>query len=317
MFISQKNNHNENIRLQTWIGALFVAFSSISFSAKSVLAKLAYQEVNDAVIILTLRMGLALPFFLFVAITKKSEYTPTRKDWFQIFLMGFIGYYLASLFDFWGLEYIPAGMERLILFIYPTLVVVITFLVFGRKIEKKEIVALLLTYSGVLFVFINENIIANRALFTGSFLVFLSALCYAIYLIGSDRLIPKIGASKYTAYALSISASCIIIHFLIDRNWKEIVVSPRVFGLGLLTAIVSTVIPTFTLAQGIKRIGSSKSAIIGTIGPVSTIILAYFFLGEKIGITEFLGTTLIIMGVLFISNSKSNAKVLEETKEAI
>lgn len=302
--LPESNSPSE--RLQLWIGVFLVFISSISFSAKSVLAKLAYMEVPDSVTILMLRMGFSLPFFLAVAFTGKNrDYKLNQKDKLGILTLGVIGYYLASLLDFWGLEFIPAGMERLILFVYPTLVILILALIYKRKPEKRELLSLAVTYSGILFVFIKEQILFQPLLFFGSFLVFLSALAYAIYLIGSERFIPKIGATKYTAYALSISGICILIHFFIVRDPAILLsISFETYMLCFLMAIISTVIPTFLLTQGIKRIGSGKSAIVGTVGPVSTILLAYFLLGERIGVSEVFGTILIIAGVLIVSGSK-------------
>jgi drug/metabolite transporter (DMT)-like permease len=302
-----KNKGSEE-KFQIWLGVFFVFVSSISFSAKSVLAKLAYKEISDSVTVLMLRMVFSLPFFLIVAFSKKKrDYPLSLKDKFQILTLGVIGYYLASLFDFWGLEYIPAGMERVILFVYPTLVVFILAIIYKRKPEKREVLALVLTYGGILFIFIKEKIIFQPLLFLGSFFVFLSAFFYAIYLIGSEKLISKIGATHFTAYALSISGFCILIHFLLFREIKLLfTISLDTYILCFLMAVISTVIPTFLLTQGIKRIGSGKSAIVGSVGPVSTIVFAYFFLGEVIGISEILGTCLIILGVLIVSNTKKN-----------
>ncbi len=293
------------------LGSIFVLISTISFSAKSVFAKLAYQELNDAVTILFLRMGLALPFFLVVILKNSNKkYKLTLRDKFKILFLGIIGYYLASLFDFWGLEYIPAGMERVILFIYPTLVVLLASFLYKRNPTKKQVIALIITYSGILFIFVKEKFWINQDVFIGGSLVFLSAFCYSIYLLGSEKLIFKMGSSKYTAYALSISGVCIILHFSFTRDFSILkTLSNRIYYLGLLMAIISTVIPTFLLTQGIKRIGSTQSAILGTLGPVSTILLGYYLLNEKIGFAEIFGTCLILLGVLLVSlESKGRAK---------
>lgn len=252
---------------------------------------------------LFLRMGMALPFFLLVSLRKSSkDYKLTLRDKLKILFLGIIGYYLASLFDFWGLEYIPAGMERVILFIYPTFVVLLSSFLLKRKPEKREILALLITYSGILLIFIKEKFWINEAVLIGGSLVLVSAFCYSLYLVGSEKLISQMGATKYTSYALSISGICIVIHFLITRDVKILfTLSNKIFFLGFLMAILSTVVPTFLLTQGIKRIGSSKSAILGTLGPVSTIALGYYLLDEKIGFFEILGTVLILLGVLIIS----------------
>ncbi|MCX7999260.1 MAG: DMT family transporter [Leptospiraceae bacterium] len=288
---------------QNLLGVIFVLISTISFSAKSVFAKLAYQELNDSVTMLFLRMGMALPFFLLASLrTPSQNYQLTLHDKFKILFLGIIGYYLASLFDFWGLEYIPAGMERVILFIYPTFVVILAAFLLKKKPEKKEFLALFITYSGILLIFIKEKFWINQRVLIGGSLVLASAFCYSLYLIGSEKLISKMGATKYTSYALSISGICIILHFLVTRDLQILLIlSKKVYFLGFLMAILSTVVPTFLLTQGIKRIGSSKSAILGTLGPVSTIALGYYLLDEKIGVFEILGTVLILLGVIVIS----------------
>lgn len=296
----------DNSKKEILLGSLFVLVSTISFSAKSVFAKLAYRELNDSVTMLFLRMSLALPFFLIIAFKKSNNlYKLTNYDKFKILFLGIIGYYLASLFDFWGLEYIPAGMERVILFIYPTMVVLLGSFIYKRTPTKKQVYALLITYFGILLIFVKERFWINEKVLIGGSLVFLSAFCYSLYLLGSEKLIAKMGGSKYTAYALSISGICIIFHFSFTREFSILwTLSNRVYILGLLMAVVSTVIPTFFLTQGIKRIGSAQSAILGTLGPVSTIVLGYYFLDEKIGIVEILGTLLILLGVLVVSLEK-------------
>lgn len=288
------------------LGAVLVLFSAIGFSAKAVMVKLAYGYHVDATTLLFLRMVFATPFFLVVGIYKmKSEKKKlSRVDWFYVILLGFLGYYLSSILDFLGLVYIGAGMERLILFIYPTLVVVMSALVFKHKVREREYISLGITYIGIFIVFINDTIEKTQNVYLGAFLIFLCAFTYAAYLMGSGKMIPHIGASRFTAYAMLVACISIILHFGVTHTLEDLNLPFEVYLLSFSMAIISTVLPTFLLAQGIKRVGSGTASIIGTIGPVSTILLAWIFLDETLNIYQFLGTGFVIAGVFIVSYKK-------------
>jgi drug/metabolite transporter (DMT)-like permease len=254
--------------------------------------KLAYAYKVDATTLLFLRMAFATPFFLIVGIYKsKSEATHlSYLDWAYVALLGFLGYYLSSILDFMGLEYISAGMERLILFIYPTIVVVLSAFLFKNKVREREILSLFISYIGIAIVFFSDKVEKTEHIYLGAFLIFLCAFTYAAYLIGSGKMIPKIGASRFTAYAMLVACLSISLHFLFTHSLDNINLPLEVYALSFGMAIISTVMPTFLLSQGIKRIGSGTASIIGTIGPVSTILLAWIFLGETLNLLQFLGT---------------------------
>lgn len=294
--------------------ALNVLVGAIFFSTKAVFVKLAYQYEIDSVSLLTLRMGFSFPIFLIVgfwASHKKNKKTDTltSRDWLWTIFIGVLGYYVASLLDFLGLQYISASFERIILYLYPTLVLLISFLFFKSKIRKIHILALVLTYIGVGIAFYeNLKMEQSEDIIKGSILVFSAAMAYAFYLVGSGQFLPKIGTFRYNS--ISMSAACIAI--FIHNGWLNSFaifdfVAP-VYWLALVMAIFGTVIPSFMMAEGIRVIGSSNAAIIGSIGPISTIALAYIFLGERLGYLQWIGTLFVIGGVLLITLQKRNER---------
>ena len=288
------------------VGAVMVFIGAILFSAKAVLIKLAYRYPVDAISLLTLRMLMALPFYLAVNVylsSKTRQQKLTRKAYLSIIVLGVSGYYLASFFDFYGLKFITASLERLILFVYPTFVVLIMAIVFKKSISWLQILAILMTYSGILVIVANDlNMEDQKDVWLGGGLIFLSALTFAIYLVGSGEIIPRIGSIRFTAMAMSVSAICVILHYLAGHSAAAMLsFNPEVYWLSLIIALFCTVLPSFLLSEGILRIGSSNASIIGGIGPVSTIVLAYFFLGERITWIQIAGTAFVIAGVLVIS----------------
>lgn len=284
------------------------------FSSKAVLVKLIYQVEVDSVTVLLLRMLFSLPIFLIIAIIHSyknpMEEKVGNKIVFQIIILGIVGYYMASFFDFQGLKYISASLERLILFVYPTIVVILSAIFLKKKITKQQMFAILLTYFGMVVIFSNflmdlsKN--TNEAIFQGGILIFLSALTYAIYLIGSGQILPKIGTVRFTTYAMLVSCICVIMHYLVtQKNYQVVADLPfRVYALSLAMAIFATVIPSYLISESIRRIGASKVSLLGSLGPVSTIGLSMIFLGESLTINQFIGAFFVIGGVILISKKK-------------
>lgn len=202
-----------------------------------------------------------------------------------------------------GLQYISAGLERLILFLYPSFAVLINAFVFKQKIQRIQLIALICTYTGIAIAYFGEMKmdVSNPNFLWGSFLVFLCAITYAIYIAGSGYIIPKVGAVKFTAYAMMTATTGILVHFLVAGNHHALLhEDASLWWHGLLLAIVATVLPTFMISAGLKRIGSNNVAIISGIGPVSTILQAHWILGEKIFLAQVAGTVLVVVGVLLI-----------------
>ena len=252
-----------------------------------------------------MRMIFSLPFYVVVAIfasSKSENIKMTTSQWLYVAGIGMTGYYISSYFDFVGLQYISAGLERLILFLYPTFAVLINAILFKQKMTGTQKVALMLTYTGIGIAYYGELSIDihNPNFYFGSLMVFMCAITYSIYLVGSGRIIPIIGATKFTAYAMLSATAGIFIHFLFKGNFATLNTGTGLWWYGLLLAIFATVIPSFLISNGLKRIGSNNVAIISSIGPVSTILQAHYILGERMFFEQVIGTALVISGVLLI-----------------
>ncbi len=288
-----------------WSGILWVFFGAILFSGKAILVKLAYRYEVDSTSLLALRMLFSLPIFWLIGTISFKKITPQEvslKDWMLVILIGITGYYLASLFDFIGLKYVPAVIERLILYIYPTLVLLISAIFFKIAIAKMQFISLIISYLGVLIAFFDPIAINGvEDLWLGSSLVFLAAFTYAIYIVGSGRLIPKVGTRRYTIVAMTAASSMVLLHHAIEHQLALFHFEWPVYGYALAMAIFATVLPAFMISEGIRLIGANNAAIVGSIGPISTIALAYFFLREVFGWWQLIGTVLVIMGVLLLS----------------
>ena len=285
-------------------GVLLGVLGVVLFSSKAVMVKRAYRYQVDAVTLLTLRMLFAFPFYLAIAcIYRKHKKTEPlqKRHWIWLLVFGIIGYYLASLFDFLGLQYIKASLERIILFLYPTIVLFINRIFLKVPITKKQLVAVLLTYLGVVITFSGELELAGSDLFLGSGLVLLSAITYASYISGSGWLIPKFGVMRFTAYAMMVSCVCVFIHFLIVSELSLLDLEWQVYALALSIAIIATVIPSFLVSLSIKYISSSNFSIVAGVGPISTILLAVLILGERLTLIQLFGALITIVGIMLVS----------------
>ncbi len=299
--MNQKQTHHI-----TLAGFLISLTGAILFSTKAIFVKLAFKSTGvDAVTLLSLRMLFSLPFYLFAAwlVSRKEGKTQlSTKEWLWIILLGILGYYLSSLFDFIGLQYVSAGLERLILFLYPTFAVLINTFFFKSRLSKIQIAALVLTYLGIGIAYFGELQLdtSNPKFLFGSFMIFLCAVTYSFYLVGTGRMVKKVGVTRYTAYAMLAATMGIFIHFIFSHPISGIPFTYTLTGYSVALAIIATVLPSFMMNNGMKRIGSNNVSIITSIGPVSTIIQAHFFLGEKIIAAQVFGTILVIMGVILI-----------------
>jgi drug/metabolite transporter (DMT)-like permease len=291
----------------TLAGFLITIIGSILFSTKAIIVKVAFANTSmDALTLLMLRMTFSLPFYLSaIWFARQEGLTPlTTRQWMGVIGLGLFGYYLSSLFDFIGLQYVTAGLERLILFLYPTFAVFINAFVFKQPVVRTQKIALFLTYTGIAIAYIGElrfGDIGNPNFIWGSFLIFLCSITYSVYIVGSGRLIPTVGVTRFTAYAMLSSTAGVFAHFALGGGSLQLLKEAGTHvWYGILLAVVATVLPTFLLSNGMKRIGSNNVAIISAIGPVSTIIQAHFILGEKIFPAQIAGTLLVIIGVVLI-----------------
>ena len=298
-----ENSKNIMVNRDVFLGVAFALLAAIGFSAKAILVKLAYLDSVDAVTLLALRMAFSAPFFIGVALwTKRQHAEPLNKhDRILVLALGLIGYYLSSFLDFLGLQYISAGLERLILFLYPTMTVILSALVYKRAIGRKVLAAMALCYAGIVLVFLHDMSAKQGGVLLGASLVFASTLSYSIYLVGAGHAIRRIGTARFTAYAMIVASAASLLQFFVTHSVAQLALSRRVYELSLFMAIFSTVLPVFLLSYAIRRIGSGSASLIGSIGPVSTIYLAYLFLNEQVSLLQVAGSSLVLAGVLMIS----------------
>lgn len=285
-------------------GIFMVLLGAVFFSTKGIFAKLAYRYGVDAIAILNLRMLFSLPFYIVIyyreSLKKSIKISQTDKK--DILIIGLIGYYLAALFDFKGLEYISANLERIVIFTYPTFVLLLGFLIYKRKITNTQILAVVICYLGILCSFLSDiKSIDIKSSLIGIGFVLLSSLTYAFYLVRSDSIISRIGTLRFTCISMIISCVAVLLHNFIKNGFDLLSFSMPIYILGFTIAVVSTVLPSFLMTYGISLIGSSNMSIIASVGPVSTLFLAYFILGEPITLLHITGTLLVLIGVYTIS----------------
>ena len=269
------------------------------------MVKMAYLYGVSPVSLLLLRMLFALPFYILVAFTKRPESKPATRDIGWVIFLGLIGYYLASFFDFLGLQYVKAGLERLILFVYPTLVLLISRVFLKVRISGKQLMGVLITYFGILVIFSAElQINADEGLVLGVVLILLSALTYAGYIVGSGWIIPTFGARVFTSYAMIVSCVAFIGHYLLAGDYEVLNQPAEVYWIGLAMAVFATVIPSYLISYAIQRIGANNFAILGSLGPISTVLLAYLFLDEVLTPVQLAGGLVIILGIVLAEKKK-------------
>lgn len=279
---------------------------AIAFSGKAIIIKLAYRHGVDAVTLIMLRMVLALPMFLALAWWGSRGRPPmTRQDGWMVLGLGFCGYYLASFLDFAGLQYISASLERLILYLNPTLVLLLGWVLFGRRVNGRQLAALGLSYLGILVVFGQELRLEGADVALGSALVFGAALSYAVYLIYSGEVVGRIGSLRLTGWATSVACVLCIAQFLLLRPLEMVAQIPAaVWWLSVVNATVCTVAPVLLIMMAIERVGPAVAAQTGMIGPLSTLILGVFILGEPFTVWVAAGTALVLLGVTLLARMR-------------
>ncbi|MCS0582110.1 DMT family transporter [Massilia pinisoli] len=289
------------------LGGLTIAIGgAILFSMKAVVAKLLYRYDIDAVTLIGFRMLVAFPVFAAVALWKMRTEPPiAARDRWRLAGLGLIGYYLSSYLDFCGLQYISVGLERLILFLTPTFVLMITALVFKRRIGRAEWLALGLSYCGIVLVFAHDLVGGKGSTVTGSLLVLGSAVCYAIYLLGTGEMVRRIGSLRLVAYAMSASSVACIVQFFVLRPVSMLVQPLPVYELSLVNGIFCTIFPVFMTMAAVQRIGATTASQAGMVGPVSTLFLGWAMLGEPITTVQLAGTSLVLGGIYLLSKKKT------------
>ncbi|MCW1873127.1 DMT family transporter (plasmid) [Erwinia sp. INIA-01] len=285
-------------------GITFAVLAAFGFSFKAIFVKLAYQSAPvDAVTLLALRMSMSLPFILLMAIPiLRQGPALTRKDYGWLFLLGVVGYYGSSMLDFMGLQYISAGLERLILFTYPMLTILLGVAFLGKKFERKVLLAMALAYAGIIFAFMHDVSVSSEigTVITGGLLVFGCAVLYAGYSAGSEAAIARLGAMKFSVLALLVSTLATLVHFLFTHRLTALNLPLPVYGWCLAMALFSTVLPIFWQSAAVFRIGAARAVMIGLLGPVLTIFFSWWLLKEPISLEQMVGTVLVIGGLLVV-----------------
>ena len=285
-------------------GLLLAAAGSIAFSGKAIIVKLAYRHGVDAITLVMFRMLFALPFFIAMAWWAGRHQAPlTRNDWLGVLGLGFTGYYLSSFLDFLGLQYISASFERLILYLNPTLVLVLGWVLYKRKITYRQGMAMAVSYSGVLLVFGHEVSLVGENIALGAILVFGGAITYALYLTYSGQLVQRLGSLRLAGLATTVACFFCILQFVLLKPVAALNVVPEVIWLSMLNAIVCTVLPVLMIMMAIERVGPGLTSQIGMIGPLSTLTMGAFFLNETFNLWILMGTVLVLGGVFWVTKA--------------
>ena len=304
------NIANTSVAKPLGAGLLLAVLGAIAFSGKAIIVKLAYRYGVDAVTLIMLRMLFALPIFAAMAWWASRGKAPLAKsDWLGVLGLGFTGYYLASFLDFAGLAYISASLERLILYLNPTLVMLLGWGLYQRKITPQQMLGMGISYCGVALVFGHELAVQGMgergSAAWGALLVFASAVSYAVYLIYSGELVKRLGALRLVGLATTVACLLCIAQFVVLRPLSAALVAPEVVWLSLLNATACTAVPVVMVMMAIERIGSGLTAQTGMVGPLSTILMGVLILGEPFTAWVAAGTVLVIAGIFVFSRAKT------------
>ena len=287
------------------LGVALATLAALGFSFKAIFVKLAFAAAPvDAVTLLSLRMVFSLPVFVWVGFKASRTAEPlTWRDWAMLVGLGLLGYYGASILDFIGLQYISAGLERLILFTYPTLTILIGVLFMGKQLHRREVGALALTYLGIGLAFAHDVEIASdiSKVLVGAAFILGSSLCYAFYQSGAESMIQRLGSARFTALAMIVSTAATQLHFAIKQPISALIQPWPIYAYGAAMALFSTILPVFMNSAAIRRIGVAKSVLIGTLGPVLTIVFSWWLLDEPLSLAQISGAALVLAGVMLAS----------------
>ena len=285
-------------------GLLLAALGAVAFAGKAIIVKLAYRYGVDAVTLIMYRMLFALPLFLAMAWWAGRGKAPLApRDWAAVAMLGFTGYYLASYLDFEGLRYITASLERLVLYLNPTLVMLLAWLLHKKTWKRTQVAGMALSYLGVLLVFGHEVRLEGRNVALGAALVFGSTVSYALYMIYSGALVQRLGSLRLAGLATAVACACCIAQFLLLRPLEAAVVAPQVLWLSVLNATLCTAVPVLLVMMAIERIGPALTAQTGMFGPLATILMGVWILGEPFTPWIAAGTVLVIAGIFVFTRS--------------
>jgi len=296
---------DEAARARLVAGLALAMVGSVAFSGKAIIVKLAYRHGVDPVTLIMLRMLFALPIFVLMAWWASRGKPPlTGKDWLGVLGLGFTGYYFSSFLDFAGLQYISASLERLILYLNPTLVLLLSLLLYGKRFTLRQMLGMGISYAGVVLVFGHEITAQGSDAAWGALLVFLSATFYSLYLVYSGEIVRRLGSIRLVGLASTVACLCCILQFVLLRPLTLEHVAPEVMWLSLINATVCTVAPVLMVMMAIERIGASMTAQTGMIGPISTILMGVLILDEPVTLWLAAGTVLVLAGIYVFTRSQ-------------
>jgi drug/metabolite transporter (DMT)-like permease len=301
---------NPDQTLNPALGTLLVIAAAVLFAIKGIFIKLAYQHGVTPSVLLTLRMLISLPFYIVIMIRHRARLPLLKPNvYLQIMALGLCAYYLASLLDLLGLQYVSASLERMIIYLYPTFVVILGALFLGKKVSRKELACLACAYAGISILFTKDlSLSATQeplqiagievdAIAWGSLLTVGSALSFSIYVAFSETLIRQIGAAVFTSISMFTASSAILLQYLATHTLAELAQPLPVYGYAFLLAMLSTVLAVYLMAEGIRHVGSSRAGTLGTMGPVVTLIIAAAVLDEPIGISHIVGIIVVCSSI--------------------
>lgn len=294
-------------------GLLIAAVGAILFSCKAIVAKLMYRYNVDAVMVITLRMLFAVPLFIAIGWWQSRKLAPLSwADRGRVLMLGFIGYYLSSFLDFLGLQYITAGLERLILFLTPSFVMLASAMLFKRRILARQWISLAVSYVGIVLVFAHDLDVSGSMVWLGGGMVLGSAISYAIYLIVSGELVARIGSLRLVSYAMVVSTFCCVVQYLVLRRpFAELLQPAPVIWLSIVNSVLCTVLPVSLTMMAVQRIGAPTASQAGMIGPVSTLFLGFWLLGEPITGVQLAGSALVMGGIWMLSRKRRVVEVAQ------
>ncbi|MDO5667983.1 MAG: DMT family transporter [Alcaligenaceae bacterium] len=299
--------HNKSYRQ---LGFVYAMLGAILFSSKSIVIKFIYQYDVDVATTLGFRLLLAMPFFAAVALSQmikvhRGELAPVSlKNALKLIVLGFLGYYLASLLDFASLKYISVSLERLILLMTPSFVLLFSMLFLKKNVSRRQLISLVISYAGVLLVFVQDFSVGGSDIVLGSLLVLGSALSYSCYVIGAGELLREIGSTRFVAYAMLVSTFFVLSQLLFLHGGDWIIQPLPVYGWSLFHAVVNTFIPTFMLMWSVERIGAPMSTQLGLIGPISLLFLAWIFLDDPVTLMDWIGTIIVLSSLYMLGRAK-------------
>lgn len=294
------------------LGALACAAAAMLFACKGIFAKKLYAQGVSVEAVVLIRSLISLPMFWLLALRREPlravMHTPKRAIAMAA-IAGALCYYVGAMLDFVALGMIEASVERVLIFSYPAMVVLFTALRERRRPANAVLLAVSLTYLGIFFTVGGFDLAELRANLWGAMLVIGSALSYAIYFLVSERYTREIGSTRFTVFAMSAAPICMTVHYGVQRDFGEMTsINAEAWLLLLGIAVLCMFLPASLQAEGVRRIGAERGAVLSTVGPPTTVLFAWALLGERLNAWQFVGVGLIVVGVLALDFNRRRAQ---------